>query len=146
MVLSSMGNERKCIYLDLQARHTGKALKCNDSDLLHNWANSSPCSPEYAAYKEGKETTEIEIKANRAFKMLELARIELKFWGDELIKIQALIREQYETEEKQILEKIEKTVKNRQEDAAYAEKEIMDIDFDKVLEKRKQASNKKENL
>lgn len=125
-----MVSKRKCIYTDEEASTTDKVLPKKEGDEVHNWTNNAPCSKEYKDKKKNSHPTELELQINRAFKMLELAKLDVIFWERELKKLQGKNKKYTKNTKKS--KKIQKEIKITKK-----EKEIEKMDFDKVIEKRK---------
>jgi hypothetical protein len=117
---------RKCIYTGLEARCTDKVVPKKGGDECHNWANSVPCSLEYKNFKEGRDPTETELMLNRAFKMLELAKLDVVYWEREAIRLRTEIGF------------VPQTIKKEEElKVMDKEQEIKEINFDSIIEKKK---------
>ena len=131
-------SSRKCIYTGKDAECTDKVVPKNGGDVDHNWANSAPCSKEYKNKKKLQDPSELELKANRYFYMLELAKQEVEFYTKKLKEIQLQLnpvkkKEPKKTKKKPRAEKI----KDREIKIAQAERDIQELEFEEVLEKKK---------
>lgn len=124
-------SSRKCIYTGKEADCTDKVIPHDGGDIDHNWANSAPCSRSYKVQKGLEEPTELEMQINKAFKMLELAKMDMYFWEKRLKYLQDILQ-------KDVNEPPKNSKKKKKEvELAYQEKEISDINLDKVLKKKK---------
>lgn len=156
---------RKCIYTGKDARVTDKVIPKNGGDEVHNWANTVPCSSVYKKNKGMDFPTELELKTNRAFKMLELAKLDIQFYTH-VVDIDALkeavveansqerefnrlrfeiekaplrvtIKNTLEVKESLKSSSKQKKKKNKEIEMAYKEKEIIEMNLDKILNKKK---------
>jgi len=124
-----MTSKRKCIYTDEEATALDKVVPKNGGDEVHNWSNSVPCSQEYKDKKGNSHPTELEVRTNRAFKMLELAKLDVVYWERELKKLQS--------QNKPKKSKNQEKIKKKEIKLAEKEQEIKEIPIEKVLEERK---------
>lgn len=129
MVLYCM-SRRKCIYTGLDASTTDKVIPKLGGDENHNWSNSVPCSEKYKKFKGLRLPTELEMEANRVFKKLELAKLDVVLYEKELALIQSKIN-------KTVPKGDTKTKKDNQIEISQKEKEIQETSFDKVIKKKK---------
>jgi len=130
---------RKCIYTGAKAEAKDYVLPKKIGEM-HNWANKAPISLGYQEMKEGRLPTELEVEANRIFKMLELAKLDVAIYEAKLIEIQEEILRTTEIKKdirdkkaKEKEEKREKEEKERQIDDAYIEKEALE-EAEKAME------------
>lgn len=137
VVLYSMSS-RKCVYTGRDANCNDKVIPKNGGDEVHNWANSVPCSDKYKAKKARNHPTELEMSINRAFKMLELAKLDVRYWEIELDRLRSqLEQEPPKKEQPSKLSKTTQKKKDREVKVAYKEVEIKQIDFEKTLKEKK---------
>lgn len=129
-------SSRKCIYTGKNADCLDKVVPHDGGDIDHNWANSVPCSKPYKKKKGLRLPTEIEIEINRAFRMLELAKIDVDIWSKRLQKLQ---EELQKTKLIPAVEPTQEEKKQKQEEIkiAYKEKELQEVDLNGIIEKKK---------
>jgi hypothetical protein len=124
---------RKCIYTGKDAEVTDKVVPKEGGDEVHNWSNSVPCSKYYKDLKGLRPPNALELQANRVFKMLELAKLDVGVYKKELARIQKQIVETLPEN----IQKAAKKIKDKEIELAYIEKEIQEVDLDKVLDSKK---------
>lgn len=129
-------SQRNCIYTGLPAKTTDKVVPKNGGDESHNWANSVPCSEEYKQIKQRREPNDLELEANKIFKMLELARLEVEALQGRLKENQIKILKQCGLENP-IFKRKKKISKNKEIEMAYKDKELSEVNLDKVVEEKK---------
>jgi len=133
-------SSRKCIYTGKDAGTTDKVIPKKGGDETHNWSNSVPCSKEYKAFKGNRMPTELELKANKIFKKLELAKLDVVLYEEELHRIQSELVQNLPKVSKSDTSGTKKVLKSKKEkeiEIAHKEKEIIETDFDKVITKKK---------
>ena len=59
-----------------------------NDDELHNWCNEAPISAEYKEIKKENLPTELEMQLHETFKLLELARLRVKYYEAQLKELQ----------------------------------------------------------
>ena len=126
-------SSRKCIYTGKDAECEDKVIPKNGGDEVHNWANSAPCSKSYKAKKALNHPSELEIQANRASKMLELAKLDARYWELELDRIRLEITKLPEKP----VSKTQQKKKEKEIKLAYIEKDIKEVNLDSILEAKK---------
>lgn len=120
--------KRKCIFT---GRDATEKLTIGKDD--HNWAKSVPCDKHYKELRKGEVLSEDEMDLIALFYLIESHQLRLDNLKLEMEKIQKklLIKMPF-------LEK-EKTIKTREIETAFVEKEIIDEGRDaieKVLNKK----------
>jgi len=139
MVLYGMSS-RKCIYTGKDANTTDKVIPKQGGDENHNWSNSVPCSKEYKDFKGLRLPTELELEANKIFKKLELAKMDVVLYEKELHRIQSEIAKTLPKVSKSDTSRTKKVLKSKKDkeiEIAHKEKEIKETNFDEVLKKKK---------
>ena len=139
MVLYGMSS-RKCIYTGKNANTTDKVIPKEGGDENHNWSNSVPCSKEYKDFKGLRLPTELELEANKIFKKLELAKLDVVLYEKELGRIQAEIAKTLPKVSKNDTSGTKKVLKSNKEkeiEIAHTEKAIKETNFDEVIKKKK---------
>ena len=130
---------RKCIFTGKDSKLKDKVLPRPflDEDELHNWANEAPISAEYKEIKGQGLPTELEMQIHETFKLLELARLRVKYYEAQLKELQENTPKVQKKEKKYT----RSTKKEKQIQTAIAEHNaVQDIEksIDKFLdEKRK---------
>ena len=127
---------RKCVYTGKDANCKDKVIPHDGGDIDHNWANTVPCNSAYKNNKGNRLPTDKEMEINETFKLLELARMKVDFFEKKLKKLQ----------EENVTLKVKKSAKQKRKDkeikTAYKEKEIKEVDLDKIVEKKKKNNAK----
>ena len=139
MVLYCMSS-RKCIYTGKDASTTDKVIPKEGGDENHNWSNSVPCSKEYKAFKGLRLPTELELEANKVFKKLELAKLDVVLYQKEMLRIQSEIAKPLPKVSKSDTSGTKKVLKSKKEkeiEIAHTEKEIKETNFEEVIIKKK---------
>ena len=135
-------SSRKCIYTGKDANCEDKIIPKNGGDEVHNWVNSAPCNSKYKNKKARNHPTELEVSINRAFKMLELAKLDVRFWEIELNRLRVLLantphNNKKTNEEPKKVSKTSEKKKEREIKVAKKELEIKEVDFQSHLNKKK---------
>lgn len=130
MVLYSMAS-RNCVYTGKKAGCTDKVIPKEGGDEVHNWTNSVPCSIEYKEFKGKRPPTEKELEACSIFYKIEMLKQELNFLEKQLHEVQQELLRSLPPK------KTKKTQKDKEIELAYQEKEIKEVNLDKVIEKKR---------
>lgn len=138
-------SKRKCIYTGLDSETMDKFMPKTGGDENHNWSNSVPCSNEYKKIKGKRLPNDAEHLAYKEFMELERLRLLVSIQEGKLRLAQAIIRKKSkiflpEEVEEMVVEKPKKRKKISKEkeiQIAIKEKEIQEINIDKILETKK---------
>ena len=131
-------SQRKCIYTGLPAKAMDKVIPKKGGDESHNWVNTVPCSDEYKKIKGRREPNDLEMEANRLFRLLENAKLDVEFYTEKLESLQAKIRKNNNLSLEDAVEKKKNRLnKEQQVEVAYKEKEISEMPIEDVVEESK---------
>jgi hypothetical protein len=135
---------RKCVYTGRDSKGRDSVLSKVNEDVAHNWANSVPCDVEYGQLKQGRLPSELEMEANRVFKLLELAKLDVSYYEQILANIQVELNEKFEKDmAKKEAKKAEKNTiskKDRELEQAVIVKQVNEVIQEQakdLIEKRK---------
>ena len=118
-----------------------KFMPKKGGDENHNWTNDVPCSEEYKKIKGKRLPNSLEHEAYKSFMELERLRLLVSLEDAKLKEIQGKVRKKHKIllpEEKVEKPKVRKRIsKDKEIEIAMKEKEVQEINVDKVLETKK---------
>jgi hypothetical protein len=101
---------RKCIFTDDDSKAKTRIIPKEDAgDEIDNWCNSAPISKTYQELvKQQNLPTELEMRLNETFHLLELAKLRVVYYEAKLKKLQKELVEAKVLEDKLKLEDFKK--------------------------------------
>ena len=127
-------SNRKCIYTNKEANGRDRVVpKSKVGNEIHNWCNYAPVNNRYKDIKKGKMPDELELQANELFRMIELHKIRVRYYEEQLEEIQNELKKRLKPDKGEV--KKEREIKQ-----AFIEKAVLEEheeEIDKILDKRK---------